>query len=667
MPYMKPSNHKLLTAFVVLALSAPSICAKTYTLSSPDKCINVTLDNTDGILTYSVDRNGKLLVAPSQLDLDINGGPENITVTKHNLKRDITETIDAPLYRQKNFKVTYNQLDMKLNGDRGITFRAYDDGVAYRFYTTSKKDELIINDETIQISLPEDLILYIPYTNSTKTPLAMSFQNIYDITPASKTAPRPAFLPATVDYGDGLKLTVLESDMEAFPGTFLSVDTTNLRLNGFHAKYPSKTDIQKRRYQKRVTATEDYIAKTAGTRTFPWRILAITTDDRQMPVNNLVYALASPSRIADTSWIRGGKVAWDGWNNWGLKNVPFKAGVNNDTYKYFIDFAAENGIEYVVLDEGWFDSTKNDMMTTVPEINLEELVAYGKKKGVDLVLWTIYNVLDDKLEEACKKYSDMGIAGFKVDFLDRDDQTAVEMTYRIAEAAARHKLFLDFHGIYKPTGINRTYPNVINFEGLFGMEEVKWTKLENNMPLYDVVFPYIRMMSGPVDYTPGAMRNANKKDWKAIYNHPMSMGTRSHQLATYIVHDSPFTMLCDAPTNYIGEEECVEFIAGLPTVFDETKIISGKMGESIVTARRAGESWFIGGLTNWDPRPVSIDLSFLPEGKTYKATIMKDGVNCDRNAEDYSREVKNVNSATRLDIDMASGGGFAMRLDPLKN
>ena len=307
------------------------------------------------------------------------------------------------------------------------------------------------------------------------------------------------------------------------------------------------------------------------------------------------------------------------------------------------------------------------MMTTVPEINLEELVAYGKKKGVDLVLWTIYNVLDDKLEEACKKYSDMGIAGFKVDFLDRDDQTAVEMTYRIAEAAARHKLFLDFHGIYKPTGINRTYPNVINFEGLFGMEEVKWTKLENNMPLYDVVFPYIRMMSGPVDYTPGAMRNANKKDWKAIYNHPMSMGTRSHQLATYIVHDSPFTMLCDAPTNYIGEEECVEFIAGLPTVFDETKIISGKMGESIVTARRAGESWFIGGLTNWDPRPVSIDLSFLPEGKTYKATIMKDGVNCDRNAEDYSREVKNVNSATRLDIDMASGGGFAMRLDPLKN
>ncbi len=664
MPDMKSISSKFFAAVAAMALCAPGLWAKTYSLVSPDKCITVTVDNTEGRLTYEVARDGRILVSPSPIGLDIKGAPDDITVKSSRLRRDITETIDAPLYRQNRFSVTYNELDLKLNGDRGLTFRAFDDGVAYRFYTTSKADELIVEDETVQVNLPSDLTLYIPYCNSDKTPMAMSFQNIYDITPASNTADKLAFLPTTVDYGDGLKLTLLESDMEAFPGTFITVDKEKLSLNGVHAKYPSEFDFHTRRHQEYVTGREDFIAKIKGSRTLPWRVLAITADDRQMPVNNLVYALASPSRVTDTSWIRGGKVAWDWWNNWGLKNVPFKAGVNNDTYKYFIDFAAENGIEFVVLDEGWFDSKKNDMLTPVPEINLEELVAYGKKKGVDLILWTIYNVLDSQLDEACRKYAGMGIAGFKVDFLDRDDQPAVERTYRIADAAARHNLTLDFHGIYKPTGINRTYPNVINFEGLFGMEEVKWTKIEKNMPLYDVIFPYIRMMAGPVDYTPGAMRNANKKDWKAIYNHPVSMGTRSHQLATYIVHNSPLTMLCDAPTNYIGEEECVEFIAGLPTVFDETRIVDGRLGEYIVSARKAGDSWFVGGLTNWDPREVTLDFSFLPAGKEYKAVIMKDGINCDRNAEDYSRETINVNSDTRLKVGLASGGGFAMRIDP---
>ncbi|MCM1504097.1 MAG: glycoside hydrolase family 97 protein [Muribaculum sp.] len=655
---------KFLAAMAAIALCAPAMWAKTYSVASPDKCITVTVDNSDGRLTYDVVRDGKILVNPSPISLDIVDGPKDITIKSARKKGDIEETIDAPFYRQKQFSIVYNELDLKLNGDRGVTFRVFDDGVAYRFYTSSKKDELIVDDETVQVNLPSDLTLFIPYCNSDKTPMAMSFQNIYDITPASKAEDKLAFLPATVDYGNGLKLTLLESDMESFPGTFVTVDKNNLSIKSVHAKYPLKYDFHKRRYQEYVTERESYIAKTVGTRTFPWRILAITTDDTQMPVNNLVYALASPSRVADTSWIRPGKVAWDWWNNWGLKNVPFKAGINNDTYKYFIDFAAQNGIEYVVLDEGWFDSKKNDMLTTVPEIDLPELIAYGKSKGVDLVLWTIYNVLDNQLEEACKKYSDMGIAGFKVDFLDRDDQPAVERTYRIADAAARHNLFLDYHGIYKPTGINRTYPNVINFEGLFGMEEVKWTKIEKNMPLYDVIFPYIRMMSGPVDYTPGAMRNANKKDWQAIYNHPISMGTRSHQLATYIVHDSPFTMLCDAPTNYIGEEECVDFITGLPTVFDETKIIDGRLGEFIVTARRAGDSWFIGGLTNWNPRELQFDLSFLPTGRHYNAVIMKDGINCDRNAEDYSKSEVEVDSSTTMKINLASGGGFAIRIDP---
>ena len=258
----------------------------------------------------------------------------------------------------------------------------------------------------------------------------------------------------------------------------------------------------------------------------------------------------------------------------------------------------------------------------------------------------------------------MGIKGFKVDFLDRDDQTAVEMVYRLAEATAKHKLTLDLHGIYKPTGINRTYPNIINFEGLFGMEEVKWTDIKNNMPLYDVTFPFIRMMAGPVDYTPGAMRNATKQDWKAIYYSPMSMGTRCHQLAAYIIHDSPLTMLCDAPTNYINEQECVDFITSIPTVIDETKVLSGKLGEYIVTARRKDNNWYVGGVTNWDERDISIDFSFLTPNTEYKVILFEDGINANKQAEDYSKKEFFVNNHSSIALHLASGGGFAMKIEP---
>lgn len=303
------------------------------------------------------------------------------------------------------------------------------------------------------------------------------------------------------------------------------------------------------------------------------------------------------------------------------------------------------------------------MLTVIPELDLTELIAYGKSKGVEIVLWTVFNVLDSQLEAACKKYADMGIKGFKVDFLDRDDQTAVEMVYRIAEMTARYKLTLDLHGIYKPTGINRTYPHIINFESVFGMEEVKWTDIKNNMPLYDVTFPYIRMMAGPVDYTPGAMRNATKADWRAMYYTPASMGTRCHQLAAYIVHDSPFTMLCDAPTNYLNEQECVDFIASLPVEVDSTFIASGELGKYIVTVRKKDVNWYIGGMTNWDERDVQLDFSFLPEGMSYTAVLFKDGVNANKQAEDYRKETIRIDKDSRLTLHLASGGGFAMKLE----
>ena len=635
---------------------------KNYTLSSPDGGLKVEISTGDG-LSYRIMHENDTILSHSNIGLVLADGTlvgKSSRVTRERRKK-IEDKVESPFYRFKEFVAVCNELDLKLQGGFGVTFRAYNDGVAYRFYTTVTS-EVTVKDEVAEFNFPQDYTAYLPYTTNDKQPMAMAFQNVYDITPLSKAQPKLAFLPVTVDCGS-VKLTLLESDLEAYPGMFVQSQQGKYGLKGVFAPYPDKTDFYPWRKQEYVTETTDFISRSRGSRSYPWRVLAITEKDTDMPVNNLVYALASSNRIGDTSWIKTGKVAWDWWNDWNLKGVPFKAGINMDTYKYYIDFASRNGLEFIVLDEGWYAPKSGDMLTVIPELDLPELIAYGKSKGVEIVLWTVFNVLDSQLEAACKKYADMGIKGFKVDFLDRDDQTAVEMVYRIAEMTARYKLTLDLHGIYKPTGINRTYPHIINFESVFGMEEVKWTDIKNNMPLYDVTFPYIRMMAGPVDYTPGAMRNATKADWRAMYYTPASMGTRCHQLAAYIVHDSPFTMLCDAPTNYLNEQECVDFIASLPVEVDSTFIASGELGKYIVTVRKKDVNWYIGGMTNWDERDVQLDFSFLPEGVSYTAVLFKDGVNANKQAEDYRKETIRIDKDSRLTLHLASGGGFAMKLE----
>lgn len=660
------NNKKLCFAILslLLLIGNASLAAKEkkYVLSSPDGTLKVEI-STGNELAYQVMHGNDTILSHSNIALVLEDGTivgKTPRITGERRKK-IKDNIESPFYRFKEFVATGNELDLKLKGGFGIIFRAYNEGVAYRFYTTQSSD-IIIKEEQAEFNFPQDYTAYLPYTTNDKKPMAMAFQNVYDITPLSKAQPKLAFLPVTVDCGS-VKLTLLESDLEAYPGMFVQSQQGKYGLKGVFAPYPAKTDFYPWRKQEYVTETTDFISRSCGSRFYPWRVLAITEKDTDMPVNNLVYALASPNRIGDTSWIKTGKVAWDWWNDWNLKGVPFKAGINMDTYKYYIDFASRNGLEFIVLDEGWYAPKSGDMLTVIPELDLPELIAYGKSKGVEIVLWTVFNVLDSQLEAACKKYADMGIKGFKVDFLDRDDQTAVEMVYRIAEMTARYKLTLDLHGIYKPTGINRTYPHIINFESVFGMEEVKWTDIKNNMPLYDVTFPYIRMMAGPVDYTPGAMRNATKADWRAIYYTPASMGTRCHQLAAYIVHDSPFTMLCDAPTNYLNEQECVDFMASLPVEVDSTFIASGELGKYIVTVRKKDVNWYIGGMTNWDERDVQLDFSFLPEGMSYTAVLFKDGVNANKQAEDYRKETIRINKDSRLILHLASGGGFAMKLE----
>jgi alpha-glucosidase len=639
---------RLLTLLILSVLSYGLNWAKTVVISSPDGKLSVAISNG---VTISVSRLDSRVVT---VKAAMNGSDGRI-VSAHPSKKQ-QEHIVSPFYRQKQFNVEYLQANIKLSDGFNMEVRAYNDGVAYRFLTT-RKGEIVIQDESAVFGFPEDAKAWLSYTTNPEKPFAMAFQNTYHETHLVDARPLPAFLPATVESGK-VKVTILESDLRSYPGMFLKADGNN--LTAVFAKYPKRMDYYHWRGMSYVAETEDYIAKSTGARTYPWRVMAITEKDTEMPVNNLVYALAKSNSIGDTSWIKPGKVAWDWWNDWNLKGVDFKAGINSRTYQYYIDFAAKNNIPYVVLDEGWYDSSKGDIMNPIADIDLQQLIDYGREKGVGIVLWTVFNVLDEHLKEACRQYSAMGVKGFKVDFMDRNDQTAVEMAERIARECAANKLFLDYHGYFAPTGMSRTYPNILNYEGVFGMEECRWAKRDTDMPLYDVTFPFIRMMAGSVDFTPGAMRNGTKENWVECYQNPVSMGTRCHQAACYVVHDSPFTMLCDAPTNYEREPRYTSFIAQIPDQWDETRVLQGEMGKYIVTARRLDDIWYVGGQTNWDRRSIELPLDFLGKG-AYSTTLLTDGVNANHNAEDYRLDTKLHHSHETLTVKMASGGGFVMK------
>ncbi len=578
-----------------------------------------------------------------------------------------TEKIEAPFYHTPTFELTYNQVSIPC-GQGTLVVRLYDSGLAYRFQSTLGKGTVLVNDEAVNLQFPKEPFAWFSYSTNDKEPMKMAFQNYYtEAMLSQQPKDKLAFLPATFAVDEATatgqcKVTLMESNVEEYPCMYLSSN-----LSAVFAHYPKSFDNYAWRRQKYVTSEESYIAKTKGTRNFPWRILAVTEKDTDMPQNPLVYALADKNRIGSTNWIKPGKVAWDWWNDWGLEHVDFEAGINTRTYKYYIDFAAKHGLEYVVLDEGWYTSSKGDMLTVIPEIDLPELVRYGREKGVDIVLWTVFNVLDDQLEEACKRYSAMGIKGFKVDFMDRNDQEAVDMTYRIAEKCAQYHLFLDYHGIYPPTGIQRTYPNVINFEACFGMEETKWEPVKKDMPRYDVTMPYMRGMTGPVDFTQGAMRNASKKDWQPMYYHPQSQGTRCHQAAMYVCYDSPFSMLADSPTEYEKEEEYTSIIASVPVTWEESRTLAGVMSQYIVTARKDKEgNWYIAGMNNWDaPRTVTLSLGELPFDihNIERATLLTDGKNAEKSATDYRieqepQQLLRYLNGDQVSISMASGGGF---------
>ena len=651
-------------------LTLVAVAQVSGTLSSPDGNLVVRI-HADKQLTYSLADHGQMLMKDNVAQLSFAGHKasafKRITKPLH-----VVEDITAPLYKQPSIHDVYNQLVVSKGDGTSVEFRAYNTGIAYR-WVGGAKNQWTIDDEVVEYHFTEDYTAYLPYSTNEKAPKAMAFQATYDVAPLSQSKDLEAFLPACVDCRTA-KVALLETDVENYPGMFVKGSGTSL-LASF-APYPKTFDYYPWRMQKYVTAEEDFIAKGEGRRTFPWRVMVVTHDDTEMPTNTLAYSLASDNRIqGNTDWIKPGKVAWDWWNDWSLSGVDFVAGINQETYKHYIDFAAENKLQYIILDEGWYEPKSGDMLSVIPELDLPELVRYADGKGVGIILWTVFNVLDKQLDAACEKYAKLGIKGFKVDFLDRYDQEGVEMIYRIADRCAQHHLMLDYHGIFAPQGIQRTYPNVVNFEAVFGMEEVKWTarfkgtrngiqvdEPEKDMPLYDVTFPYIRGMVGSVDFTPGGFRNATRADFQPVYSNPMTMGTRCHQLAHYIVHESPLTMLADNPAIYRKEQECTNFISSLPTIFQEMRCLQGQMGKYIVMARRHGDDWYVAGETSWEGRTIDLNLDFLPEGQ-YDVKMFVDGANADKSATDYAVRTFSLNPATSrsLQIHMASGGGFAAR------
>lgn len=659
---------KSLIICIVLLISSNFVSAqKKYSLQSPDKKINVVVTIGEEYLTYSVTHDSTIVINDSPITMELSDGK---VLGKNPVVRNYkTETVDklikANFYKKEYVEDYYNELTITFKGSYNVQFRAYNDGVAYRFCTRYPKPITIVR-EGIVYNFSDNHTAYIPYVNARRSELDFitkqffnSFENTYTITPISDMiTDRLAFMPILVSLEDGKKVAITEADLENYPGTYLIRNSEENSIKGLHATYP-KTEVQggHNMLQYVVEEREDYIARVQGTRDFPWRCMIISTEDKELANNDMVYRLASPSRIEDVSWIVPGKVAWEWWNAWNIKDVDFESGINNETYKHYIDFASEYGIEYVILDEGWAVNKEADLFDVIPEIDIAELVEYADNKGVGIVLWAGYLAMDRDMEEVCKYYSEMGVKGFKVDFMDRDDQKTVDFYYRMAATAAKYHLIVDFHGAYKPTGMNRTYPNVLNFEGVFGLEQVKWAP-DIDLVTYETTIPYIRMLAGPMDFTQGAMRNANKDNYRAVWSEPMSQGTRCRQLAEYVIFESPFNMLCDSPSNYRDEDECTRYIAEIPTVWDETIALDGKVGEYTVIARRSGDRWYVGGITNWDEREIEIDLTEL-DLKTNQAIEFRDGVNANKIAEDYVKNNITIENNT-YKATMRKGGGFVI-------
>jgi alpha-glucosidase len=625
--------------------------AKEYTVKSPSGNLKVNV-SVGSVIEYAVTFNGQEIITPSPISLIL----ENEVLGRNaKVRRDRVVSVNEeiiPVVARKNKVIpdVYNQLTLSFQ-NYNLHFRAYDEGVAYRWEITRKGPVKVMNEQAT-FTFPADHQVWFPEEESMFTHQERSY---LDVRLSEITPQRFASTGLLVDCGNNVKVYISESDLVTdYAGMFLKGSGENpYRLEG---KYAGVVLEENQRNDRDVAPVKyaDYIAELQGPKSFPWRAMIISNEDRQLVESEMIYKLAPENVLANTAWIKPGKVAWDWWNALNIYNVDFKSGVNNDSYKYYIDFASEYGLDYIILDEGWYHL--DDIMHVVDEIDVQELVDYGKGKNVDVILWVVWKALDDKLTEALDQFEKWGVKGIKIDFMQRDDQWMVNFYEKIARECAARQMLVDFHGAYKPAGLERKYPNVISFEGVKGLENTKWSDQPD--PELNVTLPFIRMVAGPMDFTPGAMINATKENFRFIFDAPMAPGTRCHQLAMYVVFESPLQMLSDNPSNYYREPEAMEFLKEVPTVWDETRVLDGKVGDYILIARRSGDTWYVGAMTDWSPRELELNLNFLEAGN-YSMKVWKDGVNAHRHASDFKNEELQISGNSEMKIQMAPGGGWA--------
>lgn len=641
----------LLAVFVSVGQNSPT--KDSQIVSANGKIVaDVRIENKK--LVYSVDFAGKKIMTDMPLSITFSNGVvagEAIKSAKQSVatKKDII----TPTVRVKSETFTAHFVEKTFDmGNYQVIFRVYDDAVAYRFVTKFKEKDVRVVSENVVYNFANDDKILFPEESSFYT----HQERLYDNTKLGAIADGRFCSPPMLVSDNAVRVLVTEVDLESYPGIYYKKSGSK-SFTGVFPHYP--LEVEKRSDRDLVvTKHADYLAQTVGTRAYPWRVAMITNQDTKLLESTTLYALASPSRIKDTSWIRPGKVAWDWWNGCNLTGVDFEAGVNMESYKYFIDFASANGLPYIVLDEGWYDINKT-ILDVVPQMNIPELVAYGKENNVDVILWVTWLGLEESMDKALAQFSKWGVVGLKIDFMQRDDQKMVDWYYSTAKRAAELNMLVDYHGSYKPTGLNRTYPNMLTSEGVLGGECNKWST--GQTPEHNVTLPFIRMAAGPMDYTPGAMTNANVKDFLPRHIRPMSQGTRCHQLGMYVVYESPLQMLCDSPTEYEKETEMMEFLRNVPTVWDETVALKAVVGDYVVMARRSGNTWYLGAMNDWTPRSVEVSLDFLGEGK-YTLQSWADGANVDRNAQDYKMSRSEVKKGQKLTLNLGSGGGYAAML-----
>lgn len=636
-----------LLAAMLIACSASYAKPDHYTLLSPDESLRVEIQ-LNHTITYSLYSSDHLLLKDCSLSLQLADIRLGMMPKVRKAERGSIDEIINRIVHTKNSTTRNhcNTLTLTFDGGYGVEFRAYDEGVAYRLLLNQKQDVVDILGEECTINFADDFKAHMSTTWKFRT----GCEEPYKHTTTKNYGYRDemAYMPLLLEAPTGEKILFSDANVIDYPRIFLRSTGEN-GMTSLFPKFPTKLEEEWDRSLK-ILEEADYIARTSGKRALPWRMFVVAKDDKALLEQELLFCLSDANELEDSSWIRPGKVAWDWWNQWQVYGVDFRAGRNTDTYKYFIDFAAKYGIEYIILDEGWSRTTR-DPFHFNPEVNVPELIEYGKSKGVGIILWLVWLTVENNFT-LFETFAEWGVAGVKVDFMDRSDQWMVNYYERVAKEAAKHKLLVDFHGSFTPTGLERRYPNVISYEGVLGLEQNERCKPENSIYL-----PFIRNAVGGMDFTPGAMLSVQPHDNRTTFSVAMASSTRAYQMALYVVFESGIQMLADSPTRYLNEPECTEYIASVPVLWDESVVLDAKVGEYVVIARRSGDKWFVGAITNQFGREIDIDLSFLGEGK-YTLTSFEDGINADRVAIDYKKRTTEVDSQSKIHIKMVNNGGW---------